>query len=170
MLILSQKPAQPYFKVTLFQDTSVFSLLEDSPESPVRTTTVNEAAQIQQAEHFPRLQLAAQAGEHRQLCFTQPSHQLAGNVCTAKSIPAPSPLPAPATYITLVFSSVLPLMIGVSHPAVAVHVNVTCKQKITVRAGADLLGTSHKRWPRSTSASPRKNRLCAETEQQIQAL
>lgn len=36
------------------------------------------------------------------------------------------------TYVTLMFSSVLPLMVGISHPAIAVYVNVTYRRKKTV--------------------------------------
>lgn len=40
-----------------------------------------------------------------------------------------------ATYIALMFSSVLPLVVGISHPAIAVYMNVTCGRKGLVRNG-----------------------------------
>lgn len=67
-----------------------------------------------------------------------------------------------STYIPLVLSPVLPLVVGVSHPAVAVHVDVTCRQKEKdkkgqhVSDGAGWLGGSHKWWLHSMPASPIK--------------
>lgn len=73
---------------------------------------VNCRVGILQAADFPPLQLSGRGGDN--------------NLRAGKNVQAPCVL---STYIPLVLSPVLPLVVGVSHPAVAVHVDVTCGQQ-----------------------------------------
>lgn len=70
-------------------------------------------------------------GGNKQGCFTREPHQPARKSCIRKTFRLPASRLS-STYVTLMFSPVLPLMIGVPHPAIAVHVNVTYRQKKTI--------------------------------------